>query len=277
MPELPEVETIRRDLLDKVLDKQVVDLLVQKDSALDSDKKPFVNFLENKQFGNIDRQGKLLSFDIKDHNKHILTHLRMTGKLIFDKEGSGMEDFPSKHTGVIFTFEDGSKLYFDDIRTFGYMQLVDSEEKEDILEEKLGIEPLTDNFTLENFKEVLKNRKTNIKSILLKQRAIAGIGNIYADEICHASGVRPDKKIPKLEEKEIKKLYQSCEDILEKAIFNRGTTFRNYVDSQGEGGNFASKLKVYGRENEDCYGCNNSITKVKLSGRGTHFCETCQK
>lgn len=277
MPELPEVETIRRDLIDKILNKKIELAKVIKDSAVKDDKERFENILTNNKFSDLQRHGKLLNFELSSPNHEILSHLRMTGKFIFDQSGEGVDDFPGKHTGVVCKFEDGAELYFDDIRTFGYMQLVTPEQREEILSAKLGIEPLTDEFTLDNFKKVLKNRRTNIKNILMKQRAVAGIGNIYADEICFSSGVRPDRKIPELEEREVKKIFESCEEILQDAIFERGTSFKNYVDVSGDGGKFAKKLKVYNREEESCYSCNNPIKKIKLNGRGTHFCVSCQK
>ncbi|MFB6181412.1 MAG: DNA-formamidopyrimidine glycosylase [Candidatus Magasanikbacteria bacterium] len=277
MPELPEVETIRRDLEDKILNKRIDSVEIRKDSAIKKDKERFKSHIKEDSFSGVDRQGKLLNFKLNNSEYEILSHLRMTGKLIFDPSGEEVLDFPGKHTGVIFNFEDNSELYFDDVRTFGYMQLLKPKKKKEILAEKLGIEPLTEGFTLENFKEVLKSRRTNVKNILMKQKAIAGIGNIYADEICHESGVRPDRNIPELSENEIKNIFNKSEQVIKQAIHDRGTTFRDYVDSSGKKGNFARKLKVYGREGEQCKDCNEVIKKIKLNGRGTHFCINCQK
>ncbi|MFB6225956.1 MAG: DNA-formamidopyrimidine glycosylase [Candidatus Paceibacteria bacterium] len=277
MPELPEVETIRRDLTDKILNKKIDLAKIKKESAIKGDIAKFKDILSDNSFSDLERHGKLLNFKLSSSDYEILSHLRMTGKLIFDHSGEGVYEFPRKHTGVVFNFADGSELYFDDIRTFGYMQLVTPKRKKDILSEKLGIEPLTEEFTWGNFTDVMENRRTKIKNILMKQRVIAGIGNIYADEICFESGVRPDTKIPDLSDKQLRKIFNSCEEVLQDAIFERGTSFRNYVDASGEGGNFASKLKVYNREDEPCYSCNNPIKKIKLNGRGTHFCVNCQK
>lgn len=276
MPELPEVETIRRDLQDRILDKKIEDVEIHKESAYKDEKNNFFELIQGNKFADIDRAGKLLSFDIRGADYHILCHLRMTGKLIYQKPQGNITEFPTDHTGVIFYFSDKSELYFDDVRTFGYMQVVDTNQKNQILNDKLGIEPFQNSFTLENFTQILKNRSTDIKSILMKQKAIAGIGNIYADEICFESGIRPNRKIPNLRPQEVEKIYHNCEDVLQEAIDHRGTTFRSYVDSSGEGGNFAKKLKVYNREEEPCYSCNNQIRKIKHKGRGTHFCPGCQ-
>ena len=275
MPELPEVETIRRDLQNKILDKEISQVEVKKESAIKNEIEKFKQVLSGESFSNLNREAKLLVFDIEDSDQVILSHLRMTGKYVYD---SGSEtEFPTKHTGVIITFENKDKLYFDDIRTFGYMQIVTEKQKEDILSKKLGIEPLTDSFTLENFKRVLENRRTNIKNLLMNQQAIAGIGNIYADEICFESKIKPDRKVPTLEDNEIEELYENIEQVLQKAIDYRGTTFRDYIDTAGESGNFKKELKVYNREEKPCYDCKTLINKVKLSGRGTHFCSNCQQ
>jgi len=275
MPELPEVETIRRDLQNKILDKEISQVEVKKESAIKNEIEKFKQVLSGESFSNLNREAKLLVFDIEDSDQVILSHLRMTGKYVYD---SGSEtEFPTKHTGVTITFENKDKLYFDDIRTFGYMQIVTEKQKEDILSKKLGIEPLTNSFTLENFKRVLENRRTNIKNLLMNQQAIAGIGNIYADEICFESKVKPDRKVPTLEDNEIEELYEKIEQVLQKAIDHRGTTFRDYIDTAGESGNFKKELKVYNREEKPCYDCKTLINKVKLSGRGTHFCSNCQQ
>ncbi len=275
MPELPEVETIRRDLRRKILDKEISRVEVKKESAIKNDREKFKQILSGESFSGLNREAKLLIFDIESSNQVILSHLRMTGKYVYD-DGSETE-FPTKHTGVIITFEDKDKLYFDDIRTFGYMQIVNEKQKEDILSKKLGIEPLTDSFTLENFKQTLENRRTNIKNLLMNQQAIAGIGNIYADEICFESKIKPDRKVPTLKGDEIEELYEKIEQILQKAIDYRGTTFRDYIDAAGDSGNFKKELKVYNREEEPCYDCKTLINKVKLNGRGTHFCSNCQQ
>jgi len=209
----------------------------------------------------------------------------MTGQLIYQKKnkitagGHGELDnkkLPNKFSHIIFTFSDNSQLFFNDMRQFGYMKIVDEKELDKILNQ-FGIEPLDKDFNLKTFKKVLQNRKTNIKQLLLNQKLIAGIGNIYADEICFYAKVKPSRKVLTLNEAEIKKLYQGSKQILKTAIKKRGTTFNNYRDADGKQGSFVSFLKVYGRAGELCKRCKNGkIKKIKQGGRGTHYCPDCQ-
>lgn len=285
MPELPEVETIRRDLHHKVLNKKIIDVQILNKKTVHNKEKVFLNILKNGKIKDIDRVGKLIIFELGDKN-FLLVHLKMTGQLIYvkDKEvtaGGHSEkktdlNLPNKHTRVILTFEDKAKLYFNDLRMFGYMKIVDEKEKERI-KNSFGIEPLTGNFTLSNFEKIFSNRKTALKAILLNQKVIAGLGNIYVDEVCFAAGVNPLKRANKLKKEEIKKLFLSIEKILKQAILKRGTTFNNYLDSDGNRGNFVGYLKVYGRGGESCKKCQNTLKKTKLAGRGTVFCLNCQK
>ena len=141
-----------------------------------------------------------------------------------------------------------------------------------------GLEPLSENFSYDNFIKIFKNRWTAIKNVLLNQKCIAGIGNIYADEICFYARVRPDRGVKTLSRAEKRRLHRGIKRILTRAVENRGTTFSDYIDSSGKKGNYSSQLMVYGREGKKCLRCNQGIiTKIKLSQRGTHFCPMCQK
>ena len=287
MPELPEVETIRRDLSRKILSKKITDIQIKRQKVVQNQTAYFKSVLIGSSFNKIKRVGKLLIFKIGNQKEDLLVHLKMTGQLIYqqgDKLTAGghnwppiEEKLPNKQTRVIFTFKDKSKLYFNDQRVFGYLKLVGSEQEKRIVE-KFGIGPLTRAFTLEKFTEILKSRQGIIKAVLLNQEIIAGIGNIYADEICFYAKVKPTRKTNRLTKKEIKDLYAGCRTILKKAIKYRGTTFSNYVDAKGNKGNFTKLLKVYGRENQKCMRCRKGIIKkIKLNGRGTHYCSVCQK
>jgi len=186
-------------------------------------------------------------------------------------------ELPDKHTQIVLEFSGGGKLFFNDMRRFGYMQLATDKEVVKVLA-RFGIEPLTDNFKKEDFRRVFKNRKTNLKALLLNQQLIAGIGNIYADEICWLAKVRPERTANSLTKKELDLIHKCTEDVIKKAIAFRGTTFNNYVDAGGNKGNFTKLLKVYGRGGKLCKGCKKEkIKKVKLVGRGTHYCPVCQK
>lgn len=269
MPELPEVETIRRDLTKKILHKKISHLEIKKRKIIKSNLLNFKKILLKNSFTKISRIGKLLIFHLADKKNYLLTHLRMTGQLIYEQTG--------QYTHFIFTFSDQSKLYFNDLRQFGYLKIVQKPELEKIIS-KYGIEPLTKNFSLEKFTEVIKNKKISIKSVLLDQALISGIGNIYADESCFTAKINPKKISNKLSSQEINNLFLAINKIIKKAINNRGTSFRNYVDTAGQEGNFTKKLMVYGRAGKKCYTCKKGIIKkIKINGRGTTFCPICQK
>lgn len=243
MPELPEVETIRRDLSQRIIGKSI-----------------------NKQkIKNISRRGKLLI--LKLPNKFLLIHLGMTGQLIYKSKNQitvGGHEGPdiSKYTRKRWKISSGD-LLFNDARKFGYYKYV---KKLDL--SKYGPEP-------ENFS--FQKSQAKIKPYLLNQKNIAGIGNIYADEILFHAGIRPTRRINKLSKKEKMKIKGSIKYILSKAIEKRGTTFADYRDAKGERGNYKRYLKVYGREDLLCKKCKlNNIKKIKLAGRGTHYCRLCQ-
>lgn len=285
MPELPEVETIRQDLRKKVLDKKITDVQILNKKTVQNEEGEFVDVLKNNKIKEIDRIGKLIIFELADKS-FLLVHLKMTGQLIYKNEteitaGGHSEkntdlNLPNKHTRVVIGFEDNAKLYFNDLRMFGYMKVVGEKEKEKI---KLGfgIEPLTENFILSNFEKIFEGRKTALKPLLLNQQIIAGLGNIYVDEVCFAAGINPFRQASELNKKEIKKLFTVIEKVLKQAILKRGTTFNNYVDSDGKKGNFVKFLKVYGRDGQPCKKCNNPLKRKKMTGRGTVFCGICQK
>ena len=287
MPELPEVETIRQDLKQKILNKTISQIIVKKNKIIRNPIAFFQKNLLKNQFINIDRRGKLLIFLLKKPEIYLLIHLKMTGQLIYKIKNTIIagghpvphqtESLPNKHTHVIISFNDKSKLFFNDLRQFGYLQLATKQQLKTILN-KYGIEPLTKNFTFSSFKQIFTNKKTNLKNILLNQQIIAGIGNIYADEICFDAKIDPRTLAKNLPDSQIKNLFLSTQKIIKLAIKHRGTTTNNYRDGAGKKGNFSQFLKVYGRTNQKCLGCHKTkIKKIKLAGRGTHYCQFCQK
>lgn len=287
MPELPEVETIRRDLSRKILNKKITNLQVKRKKVVQNQTAYFKSVLIGYSFSKIERVGKLLIFKIKNKKESLLIHLKMTGQLIYLMGKISIAgghnwpplpaELPHAQTQVIFTFQDKSKLFFNDQRVFGYLKIVSPKQAKEILQ-NFGIGPLSRQFTLAKFTEILKSKTGTIKKILMDQKTIAGIGNIYADEICFYAQVKPTRKTGSLITREIKNLYVGCQIILEKAIKYRGTTFNNYVDADGKKGNFTQLLKAYGRENQKCLRCQRGmIKKIKLGGRGTRFCTFCQK
>lgn len=210
----------------------------------------------------------------------------MTGQLIYlikDHIFAGghsfanfAKDLPSKHTQLMITFADHSQLFFNDSRKFGYVKIIPVAKLEAVLL-NYGMEPLQKSFTFIKFRELLKNKKMNLKAVLLNQQLLAGIGNIYADEICFEAKVLPTRRTNSLSDTEIKQLFHATLKILKKAIKYRGTTFNDYMDSEGKKGNFSHHLKVYERDKKRCLRCGEKIVKKRVAGRGTHMCLGCQK
>ena len=282
MPELPEVETIRRDLSDRIVKRKIA-AIEMADKKL-GEAKNFAQVLIGNQIIAVERIGKLLIFRLKSRG-FLLVHLKMTGQLIYisgkkiiaggHEIGNSKESLPNKHTRIFLTFADKSQLFFNDLRRFGYVKIASAEEVEEI-KESCGVEPLQLNFTLEKFAKALSGGR-NIKAMLLDEKKVAGIGNIYADEILFAAGILPSRSADSLKAEEIKRLFVYTEKIIDKAIAHRGTTFSDYVDSFGQKGNFTRFLKVYGRKGEKCPACGKSLKVAKIAGRSTHFCQKCQK
>jgi len=286
MPELPEVETIRRDLNEKILNKKITEVVVREKRVVRNRLSDFSRMLRNQSFRKIDRVGKLLIFTVKPKKLFLLIHSKMTGQLVYVfKERiiagghtlpEAVRGLPNKYSHVIFHFNDGSRLFYNDLRQFGYLKIIDGEELR-VVKKGFGPEPLSKDFKLAGLREIFKGRTASVKAILLNQRLIAGIGNIYADEILFQAGVRPERPARGLTGKEAESVFKASKVILDKAIKHRGTTFNNYVDGSGQKGNFSRFLKVYGREGERCLKCGTVIKKIKVAGRGTRYCKKCQR
>ena len=292
MPELPEVETVRRDLNQHLIGQCFlkVDIYNFKNIA------PSAIFLAenliNLKIKEISRRGKLLIFNFYKSDLKLLVHLKMTGQLIYQDENSILAgghslsessinesiggDLPNRFTRVVFTLS-SSKLYYNDLRKFGYFKLIKEEELNRILKIAYGPEPADKEFNDKFFISLLKRHKTSIKALLLKQEAIAGLGNIYVDEALFSANIKPSRIANTIKKAEAIKLRKAIIRIIKKAIEMRGTTFSNYVDGKGKKGNFSDYLKVFNRQNQNCFICKEKIEKVKLAGRGTHYCPKCQK
>ena len=291
MPELPEVETIRRDL-SALLGKKIIALKIISPKSASHSAAFFKKSLLGEKLVKIDRRGKLLILSMSN-GFFLLIHLKMTGQLIYQSKdlkvvgghslSSGSYEksvggkLPNKHTRAIFSFSGGGELFFNDLRKFGYLKLVKKDELEKILKNNYGPEPLTPEFNADKLKQIFKNRKTSIKAVLLNQKLVSGLGNIYVDEALFAAKIRPTRAANKVKTEEIEKLVKEANQLIKKSIEYRGTTFSNYVDSKGKKGNFSQFLRVYGRGGEKCLICGTPITKIKLAGRGTHYCQNCQK
>ncbi len=274
LPELPEVETIRRDLEKLIIGKVIKDVklhyagFVKYPTPTD-----FVSRVKDKKVQGIGRRGKYLFIHLSDQY-NLIIHLRMTGRIIY----SNTKLLPDKHTHGVFQFKEGSELHFHDVRKFGTMWLVNSEEISFVSGLKmLGPEPLEKGFTLEFLTVICKKSRSKIKSLLLSQKAVAGIGNIYADEALFRAGVDPSREGNTLTDREINNLWESVRFVLEEGIKARGTSISDYVDGSGKQGDFQNFLKVYGRKNEPCYVCGKVVLRKKIAGRSSHFCSECQR
>ncbi len=273
MPELPEVETIRQTLIQLVIGKTIesVDVYWPKIIQEPDDVKQFITFLREQTIHDIRRKGKFLLFDL---DKHVLvSHLRMEGKY-------GVYDYKEEvvpHTHVIFHFTDGTDLRYQDVRKFGTMHLqekgTETTKKPLVL---LAKDPLEADFSLQVFKEKIQKSERNIKNILLDQSVVAGLGNIYVDETLFLARIHPLTKGISVTDEQVIQIKQAAVITLQDAVQQGGTTIRSYVNSQGQIGMFQQQLNVYAQNDKPCSNCEDTVMKIKVNGRGTHYCPTCQ-
>ncbi len=282
MPELPEVETISRQL-DRVLkNKRIAKVEVLRERSFSGDP----SRLKGWEIEKVTRKSKVIEIHFRKKEELVIIHLKMTGQLIYvfeDKRVAGghptvdwIKDLPSNHTRVIWDFSDGSKLFFNDMRVFGWMKLMSTEKYEREIRAKAP--DVTDKeFTLNYFGHLLSLSKKAIKLVLLDQEKIGGIGNIYANDALFLSGVMPDRKADSLTKPEITKLYKAVKEVINLGIKYGGASASNYVNVSGMGGTYQDHFLVYKREGEKCKKCGNKIFKTRIGGRGTFYCLNCQK
>ena len=266
MPELPEVETIQRQLKKEIKGKQIKRVEVRRLKII-SGRVP-----QGARIIDVFRRGKLLIFELSK-GSFIVHHLKLTGQLIYNGA-------ISKHTRLIYYFTDKTRLVFNDLRQFGYLKVFKNRGDLNLFLEKenLGPEPLEKNFTLDLFKKILgKRKKSRIKPLLMDQKFIAGIGNIYASEILFFAKVLPARKVDSLKPAEVKRIYQGIKKILSLAINKKGVSADRYVDAYGREGRFMPLLKVYQREGQPCFFCGALIKRKKMGQRSSFFCPRCQK
>lgn len=273
MPELPEVETIVSGLNGKIRGRQFKTVEVELERQLSNcTTTTFQNFIENEIIDRVERVGKYLHFIFKS-GKSFVTHLRMTGKFIYAPVESSEEE---KHIRIAFSFVDGSRLLYQDIRTFGTFSIY--ERGQEVLEKgKIGIEPLSDRLTAARLKELFKKRKGPIKNVLLNQSLIAGIGNIYACEILFDINVNPYTPAMELTDEDLENLVVSTKKILKLAIENNGTSISDYRTVEDKTGSFQNMLKVYQKKDTVCTKCGKDrIVRTTIAQRSTFYCPTCQ-
>ncbi len=293
MPELPEVETVRRGLEQKLNNFIIkkVEVCRQSTVAFPSNKEEFIKGLHNSLLYKWNRRGKYLIAELKKiqneniqfplekslkNNGFLVVHLRMTGYFKFIDNYTQ----PCKHTRIRFFDKKNNELRYIDLRSFGQMWWI----KEGLSPHKLikglgslGPEPFSKDFDANYLKKVIYKRTKSIKAILLDQTIVAGIGNIYADESLYSAGISPFREAKTIKKNELINLKESIVDVLKKSIGSGGTTFSDFRDLEGENGNFGLQTNVYRRTGKECRKCKNLIEKQKISGRSTHWCPNCQK
>jgi len=270
MPELPEVETIRRDLEPRLIGRRIERVEVPKDRVPvieGGDEASFREGVTGARIEALGRRGKFLVFELDTGDK-LVVHLRMTGKLL-------LPDAPLVgHLRAAFWLDDGSTLRFTDMRKFGRLWLVPSLSP---LFDRIGPEPLSEGFSLGTLASALAGRKAPVKSVILDQRRIAGIGNIYADEALFAARVLPTRPGGELSGDEVARLHAAIRSVLLRGVESRGASFRDYVDAEGQSGGMQMLVQVFRRTGKPCYACGALIERCKVGGRSTHYCPNCQR
>lgn len=272
MPELPEVETVRRGLEKLILGKKISTIDIRYPKMIKTDLDEFRKGLPGQVIQAMGRRGKYLLFYLT--GKVLISHLRMEGKYFYYPD----EVPERKHAHVLIHFEDGGTLVYEDVRKFGTMELLAPELLEAyFLSKKLGPEPTEKDFDLGKFKLALKKSKKPIKSHLLDQTLVAGLGNIYVDEVLWRAKVHPSRISNSLTAQEARKVHDETINVLGQAVEKGGSTIRTYTNAFGEDGTMQELHQVYDKAGQSCSRCGTIIEKIQLGGRGTHFCPNCQR
>jgi len=287
MPELPEVEIVKRSLIKMINGTKIIDIKVKNKNLRYKLPSKLKSQLVNEKIYNISRRSKYLIFHFK--KKLLLVHLGMTGKLLLMNKKNkrifktsfyyDLNILP-KHNHVFFTFNNGYILIYNDIRRFGFIKFYKNIDVTNInYLNKLGIEPLSKFFNLNYFKKFTKNKKKNIKNLLMDQTFVSGIGNIYANEALFMSRINPTRSSKGLKNKEIKKLISSLKIVLKFSILKGGSSIRDFKNISGKIGDFQRFFKVYGKENKNCsrISCKGIIKRISISSRSSFYCNICQK
>ena len=272
MPEIAEVETVRNTLKGRILNKKITDVKVHYKNMIESDINKFASSLIGDSFIDIKRRGKWLIFET--NNKYLLSHLRMEGKF-FIKDAN---EAKGKHEHVTIYFEDNTTLRYEDTRKFGRMNLVKKEDLETTESiAKQGFEPGDKNLTSSYLLDKFKNKRLPIKTVLLDQTIISGLGNIYVNEVMFYAKINPLKEAKNISKEECDLIVKGSDEIIREAIKMGGTTIKSYTSSLGVTGRFQQNLKVHKREGEACLVCGTIINNIKIGGRSTYYCPKCQK
>ncbi|NIO49490.1 MAG: bifunctional DNA-formamidopyrimidine glycosylase/DNA-(apurinic or apyrimidinic site) lyase [Candidatus Aminicenantes bacterium] len=272
MPELPEVETIAQRLSSKLKSLEISSVRIIYPPVLKNEDLSIIHDLKGRKVAGVRRRGKMLLIDF-ERNLSLLVHLKMTGQLLFCPK----EEPSDKHTHFILSFKDEKReLRFRDVRKFGFISCIRNLDISCVAELKnLGPEPLEIDSTF--FKKLFQGRKARLKSLLLNQNFIAGIGNIYADEILFQAKLHPLTPASNLGDNDLKQLLKAMREVLRKAIIHKGSSIRTFTNAEGQRGKFQNYHRVYGRESLSCFICREKIKRLRLGGRSSFYCPSCQK
>lgn len=271
MPELPEAETIARDLDPRLAGRRVTAVAITHDDVIAGPADRFADAVIDRTITGVGRRGKNVVLHLDDAGR-LVVNLGMTGRLVTSDAPRAGE---LAHVAVAFDLDDDRTLFYDDTRRFGLLQRYDAEGWA-IRDLDLGIEPLSAAFSAEALWALTKRTRTPIRNFLLDQRRVAGVGNIYALEALFRAGIRPTRRGHRITRKEAARLRDTLRDVLSRAIQHRGTTISDYRDGSGEAGEFDALLEVYGREGEPCRSCGSTIKRTVLSNRSAFYCPECQ-
>ncbi len=287
MPELPEVETIARQLNNFLVGRVICAVKVYRDKNFVGDKE----ILVGGKIKRIGRVAKMVEIELENADFIVQVHLKMTGQLIYiertQSEGKRIvgghpsadwvNSLPSKHTRIEIVFDDNSALFFNDMRAFGWMRVVSLQLADNSLQIKKVPDVVDEEFSLDYFEKVLIKNKRPIKIVLLDQQLMGGIGNIYANDALNMAKILPTRKACELTKEEAKKLYEAVRFVINLGIECGGASAANYVDTKGLGGTYQNFFLTYKRDGQPCKNCGGKIVKVKLGGRATFYCPNCQK
>lgn len=287
MPELPEVETVRRGLFERIVGKVIVNESHDTEKGFPNAEGDVAAFLIGAEVTDVRRRAKVLIIELSTQYALVI-HLKMTGQLVFvspgDRFGAGhpndslIDALPDSSTRVTLTFTDGSQLFFNDQRKFGWMKLMPIAEVPNLpFMQKVGPEPLSPDFTEADFMaRFARRKKSGIKAALLDQSVVAGIGNIYADETLWGAKVHPARRVETVTADEFAAMYREAREVMNLAIEKGGSSNKNYVNAEGKKGSYMDFARVFRREGQSCPRCGATIEKIRVAGRGTHYCPVCQ-
>ncbi len=283
MPELPEVETIRRQLNENLRGRKILKVDVLRERSFGGDEKELVG----QEIEKVERKAKVMVIKFHRFSKVVIVHLKMTGQLVFvdgEKRVAGghptadwVKELPSKHTRVVWTFADGSKLFFNDMRVFGWMRIVENAKWEQ-MEKAMPVDVIDRDFTSEYLKRVLERTTRAVKLAILDQAKIGGMGNIYANDALFLAGIKPTRKANEINDEDVVKLRDAMVEVINKGIKYGGASAADekYVSASGLGGKYQDHFLVYERFGKNCLACGEKILKIKIGGRGTYYCPKCQ-